>query len=56
MAVIYTPVFHTMTVALDDFSGPVTARWYDPTANTFSDSCRLAISEQRQPQFRNSGK
>ena len=35
LAVIYTPVSHTLTVALGGFAGPITARWYDPTANTF---------------------
>jgi hypothetical protein len=34
LAVVYTPVSHTLTIALNNFSGPVTARWYDPTANT----------------------
>ena len=36
LAVIYTPVSHTLTVALGGFAGPITARWYDPTANTFT--------------------
>jgi Protein of unknown function (DUF4038)/Putative collagen-binding domain of a collagenase len=35
LAVIYTPVAHTMTVALGNFNGPVTARWFDPTNATF---------------------
>jgi len=35
LAVIYTPVAHTMTVAMGNFRGPVTARWFDPTNNTF---------------------
>ena len=36
LAVIYTPVSHTLTIAMGSFAGPVTARWYDPTANTFT--------------------
>ena len=36
LAVIYTPVSHTLTVALGGFAGPVTAQWYDPTHDTFS--------------------
>ena len=43
LAVIYTPVSHTLTVALGGFAGPVTAQWYDPTNNTFTNSFRLAI-------------
>src|SRR4029453_16210963 len=35
LAVIYTPVSHTMTVALGGFSGPVAAKWFDPTNNTY---------------------
>jgi hypothetical protein len=35
LAIIYTPVSHTMTVAMGNFAGPVTARWLDPTNNTF---------------------
>ena len=26
----------TLTVAMTNFAGPVTARWYDPTAGTFT--------------------
>jgi uncharacterized protein DUF4038/collagenase-like protein with putative collagen-binding domain len=36
LAVVYTPVRHTLTIALTNFSSSVTARWYDPTANTFT--------------------
>jgi hypothetical protein len=36
LAVVYTPVGHTLTIALTGFSNPVTARWYDPTANAFT--------------------
>jgi hypothetical protein len=36
LAVVYTPVSHTLTIALSNFSSGVTARWYDPTANTFA--------------------
>jgi hypothetical protein len=36
LAVVYTPVRHTLTIALNNFSSRVTARWYDPTANAFA--------------------
>src|SRR5438094_1076008 len=35
LAVIYTPVAHTLTVAMGNFGGPVTAKWFDPTNATF---------------------
>ena len=56
LAVIYTPVAHTLTVAMGNFSGPVTAKWFDPTNATFPDSCRLAVPEQRKPRFHYAGK
>jgi hypothetical protein len=36
LAMVYTPVRHTLTIALTNFSSSVTARWYDPTANRFA--------------------
>ena len=36
LGVVYTPVSHTLTIAMSSFAGPVTARWYDPTADTFT--------------------
>jgi hypothetical protein len=36
MGVVYTPVSHTLTIALTNFTGPVTARWFDPSANAFT--------------------
>src|SRR5215510_7048783 len=35
LAVIYTPTAHTLTIAMGNFGGPVTARWFDPTNATF---------------------
>jgi len=35
LAVVYTPVRHTLIIALNNFSSRVTTRWYDPTADTF---------------------
>jgi Protein of unknown function (DUF4038)/Putative collagen-binding domain of a collagenase len=35
LAVIYTPVAHTLTVAMGNFGGPVTAQWFDPTNAIF---------------------
>jgi len=36
LGIIYTPVSHNMTVAMGNFAGLVTARWFDPTNNTFT--------------------
>ena len=36
LGVVYTPVSHTLTIAMSNFAGPVTARWYDPSADTFT--------------------
>jgi len=36
LGVVYTPVSRTLTVAMTNFSGAVTSRWFDPTANTFT--------------------
>src|SRR5262245_46783160 len=35
LAVIYTPVAHTLTVAMGNFGGLVTARWFDPTNGAY---------------------
>jgi hypothetical protein len=34
LGLVYMPTARTITVALDSFSGAVTARWFDPTAGT----------------------
>jgi len=36
LGVVYTPVSHTLTIAMSSFAGPVTARWYDPSAGRFT--------------------
>jgi hypothetical protein len=36
LAMAYVPSSRTLTVDLSSFSGPVTARWYDPTAGTYT--------------------
>ena len=36
LAISYLPAGQTITVNLATFSGPVTARWFDPTNNTFA--------------------
>ena len=33
--VVYTPVQHTLAIAMNNFSGPVTAQWYDPTNGAY---------------------
>ena len=35
-AIIYTPITTTLTINMSKFSGPVTARWYDPTTGNFT--------------------
>ena len=35
-AMIYTPIATTLTINMSKFSGPVTARWYDPTTGNFT--------------------
>jgi len=32
----YTPVNTTLTVVMSQFSGPVNAKWYDPTKGSYS--------------------
>ena len=36
LAMAYVPSSRTITVDLSTLGGPVTARWYDPTAGTFT--------------------
>ena len=36
LAIAYVPSNRTITVDMSRFSGPVTARWYDPSAGTFA--------------------
>src|SRR3954454_13111592 len=36
LAMAYLPSAHAVTVDLGTLSGPVTARWYDPTNGTFT--------------------
>jgi len=36
LAVVYDPAGNALTVNLAKFSGPVTARWYDPSNGTFT--------------------
>ena len=36
LAMAYVPSSRTITVDLSTLSGPVTARWYDPAAGTFT--------------------
>ena len=36
LGMVYTPVSATLTVAMTNFSGSVTSRWYDPSAGTFT--------------------
>jgi chitodextrinase len=38
LAIAYMPSSRTITVDLGTFSGPVSARWYDPTTGTFSEA------------------
>ena len=36
LGVVYAPTSATLTVVMTNFVGPVTSRWFDPSANTFT--------------------
>ncbi len=51
LAMAYVPSAGTITVDLGTFSGPVTARWYDPTDGTFTSDRRRPVRERRKRHF-----
>ena len=56
LAVIYTPVSPTMTVAMSKFRGSGNGEVVRSNQRHIPNSFRLAISKHRQPQFRYAGK
>ncbi|HET6150144.1 MAG TPA: putative collagen-binding domain-containing protein, partial [Polyangia bacterium] len=36
LGIVYTPAVRDLTIALSRMSGPVTARWFDPTNGIYS--------------------
>src|SRR5439155_12783534 len=55
LAVVYTPVRHTLTIALNNFSSRLTTRWYDPTANTFMAIPRSPFTKIGTEHFKTTG-
>jgi hypothetical protein len=52
LAVVYSPSRTTMTIELDKFRGPVTARWYDPTSGTYTSISGSPFASTGSHQFR----
>ena len=55
LAMAYVPSSRTITVDLSTLSGPVTARWYDPTAGTFTSHPGLPFANAGSVQFATPG-
>jgi Protein of unknown function (DUF4038)/Putative collagen-binding domain of a collagenase len=55
LAITYTPVAHTLTVAMSKFAGPVTPRWYDPSNGTFTAIGSSALSNSGTKTFSTPG-
>jgi chitodextrinase len=51
LAIAYVPSSRTLTVDLSKFSGSVTARWYDPTAGTFTSIAGSPYTNAGNQQF-----
>ena len=55
LAIAYIPSSRTVTVDLSTFSGSVTARWYDPTAGTFTSASESPFPNAGSQQFTTPG-
>jgi hypothetical protein len=51
LAIAYVPSSRTLTVDLSQFSGSVTARWYDPAAGTFTSIAGSPYTNAGNQQF-----
>ena len=51
LAIAYVPSNRTITVDMSRFSGPVTARWYDPCAGTFASISATSFPNAGSQQF-----
>jgi uncharacterized repeat protein (TIGR01451 family) len=55
LAMAYVPSNRTITVDMSRFSGPVTARWYDPSAGTFASISGTSFPNSGSRQFTTPG-
>lgn len=55
LAVIYMPSNRTMTVDMTEFSGSVTARWYDPTSGQFENDAASPVANTDSHEFSHAG-
>ena len=55
LAMAYVPSNRTITVDMSRFSGPVTARWYDPSAGTFASISGTPFANSGSQQFTTPG-
>jgi uncharacterized repeat protein (TIGR01451 family) len=55
LAIAYVPSNRTITVDMSRFSGPVTARWYDPSAGTFASISATSFANSGSHQFTTPG-
>ena len=55
LAIAYIPSSRAVTVDLSTFSGSVTARWYDPTAGTFTSASESPFPNAGSQQFTTPG-
>ena len=51
----YVPSNRTITVDMSRLSGPVTARWYDPSAGTFASISGTPFANSGSQQFTTPG-
>jgi hypothetical protein len=56
LVMVYIPSARTVTVDMSQLSGPVTARWYDPTAGTFKTIAALPFANMGFRDFATPGK
>jgi chitodextrinase len=56
LGIAYLPTTQTITVNMAAFSGPVTARWFDPSNNTYTSITGVPLSNSGTRQFKPPGK
>jgi hypothetical protein len=55
LALVYIPTARTITIDLSSMAGPITARWYDPAAGTYTDIPGSPFPNQGSHQFTTPG-
>ena len=55
LAIVYAPTPTTLSIDLSKFSGPVTARWYDPSSGTFTAVAGSPLANTGTHQFAPNG-